>query len=233
MQNSINNIYSNIDNPNELLKYFDNDYVVANNLNENNILNFLNINMEYYSLTIDEIYYNDNSDITYYFVKGYVMQYSMLGDTNYSKDKYYLLVVDNNNHYSLKPLENITNLEEYAKKYTLVETTINNNSNFRRNKIDDENKIVTYINNFSVLMFLDSEKAYNMLDDETKKNYSNISIFNNNRENINNELFTKFWATSKNENEDNTVYKVQNKNQDTITITEYYPNDYKFGFKFN
>ena len=233
VQNSINTIFSNIENPSELLKYIDNDYIISNNLNENNILNFLDINMEYYSLTVEEIYYNDNSDITYYFVKGYVMQYSMLGDSDYSKDKYYLLVVDQNNHYSLRPLDNITNLEEYAKNYALVETTINNNSIFRRNKIEDEAKIITYINNFSVSMFLDSEKAYNMLDDETKESYPNITSFNNDRENINNRLFTKFNATSIKENEDNSVYKVQGIRQSTITITEYYPNDYKIGFRFN
>ena len=233
VQNSINTIFSNIENPSELLKYFDNDYIISNNLTENNILNFLDINMDYYSLTVEEIYYNDNSDITYYFVKGYVMQYSMLGDAKYFKDRYYLLVVDQNSHYSLRPLYNITNLEEYAKNYALVETTINNNSIFRRNKIEDETKIITYINNFSVLMFLDSAKAYNMLDDETKESYPNIISFNNDRENINNSLFTKFNATSIKENEDNTVYKVQGFRQSTITITEYYPNDYKIGFRFN
>ena len=233
VQNSINTIFSNIENPSELLKYFDNDYIISNNLTENNILNFLDINMDYYSLTVEEIYYNDNSDITYYFVKGYVMQYSMLGDAKYFKDRYYLLVVDQNSHYSLRPLYNITNLEEYAKNYALGETTINNNSSFIRNKIEDETKIITYINNFLVLMFLDSTKAYNMLDDETKESYPSIISFNNDRENINNSLFTKFNATSIKENEDNTVYKVQGFRQSTITITEYYPNDYKIGFRFN
>ena len=233
VQNTINTIFSNIGKPDELIKYFDNGYLISNNLNETNILNYLKVNMDNYTVTIEEIYYNDNSDITYYFIKSYIMQYSMLGDTNYEKDKYYLLIVDNNNHYSLKPLDNISNLEEYANNYSIEDITIDNDSKFEKNEIENETKIIAYINNFNNLMFIDLEKAYNMLDDETKKIYLNLDSFNSNLENINNNLFTKFSATSIKENENNNVYKVQDYKHRTITITEYYPNEYKIGFKFN
>ena len=233
VQNTINTIFSNIGKPDELIKYFDNGYLISNNLNETNILNYLKVNMDNYTVTIEEIYYNDNSDITYYFIKSYIMQYSMLGDTNYEKDKYYLLIVDNNNHYSLKPLDNISNLEEYANYYSIEDITIDNDSKFEKNEIENETKIIAYINNFNNLMFIDLEKAYNMLDDETKKIYLNLDSFNSNLENINNNLFTKFSATSIKENENNNVYKVQDYKHRTITITEYYPNEYKIGFKFN
>ena len=233
VQNTINTIFSNIGKPDELIKYFDNGYLISNNLNETNILNYLKVNMDNYTVTIEEIYYNDNSDITYYFIKSYIMQYSMLGDTNYEKDKYYLLIVDNNNHYSLKPLDNISNLEEYANNYSIKDITIDNDSKFEKNEIENETKIIAYINNFNNLMFIDLEKAYNMLDDETKKIYLNLDSFNSNLENINNNLFTKFSATSIKENENNNVYKVQDYKHRTITITEYYPNEYKIGFKFN
>ena len=76
------------------------------------------------------------------------------------------------------------------------------------------------------------DKAYEMLDDETKKKYSNLDSFVNDIDNIYANLFTSFKATSKKENDDNIVYKVQNRNMDTITITEYFPNDYKIGFNF-
>lgn len=233
VQNTVNTIYSNIEKPTELIKYFDNDYLASNNLNAENIIKYLKINKTRIRLTIDEIYYNSNSDITYYFIKGYIMEYSMNSNIDYYKDRYYLLIVDNNNHYSLRPLDNVNNLEEYANNYDLKEISINNNSKFTKNKIEEENKIIIYINNFINLMYLDTNEAYNMLDEETKKDYSNINSFNSNIENIKNKLFTKFWATSTNENNDHTVYKVQDKNHNTITITEYYPNEYKIGFKFN
>ena len=201
-------------------------------INEHNLMKILNINNYFTTYYVEEIYYNNNSDITYYFVKGYIKQNSMQGDSNYFKDRYCLLIVDQSNHYSLKLLDNINNLEEYAKNYELKETTINNNSNFKKIKIEDNIKIVAYINNFTDLMFLDSEKAYNMLDEETEKNYLNIVSFNNERENIENNSFNEFSAISIKENEDNTVYKVQDKNHNTITITEYYPNEFKIGIKF-
>ena len=81
-------------------------------------------------------------------------------------------------------------------------------------------------------MFLDVNKAYDMSDEETKEIYSSKNLFTNNINSIYENLFTSFYATSMKENEDNNVYKVQDRNYNTITITEYYPNDYKIGLKF-
>ena len=82
------------------------------------------------------------------------------------------------------------------------------------------------------LMFYDVNKAYNMLDDQTKEKYPDLNSFINNREVIADNLFTSFWYTNDNEDSDVFIYKVQNRGGDTITITEYYPNDFKIGFEF-
>ena len=130
------------------------------------------------------------------------------------------------------PLNDIKNIEEYAKNYDIKEIEINNNTKFRITELEDQDKIINYINTFTDLMFLDVNKAYDMLDEETKEIYSSKNLFTNNINSIYENLFTSFYATSMKENEDNNVYKVQDRNYNTITITEYYPNDYKIGLKF-
>ena len=233
VQGTINNIFIKSKNPSELLTYFSQDYILENDLNEENILKFLKIENDSLNFYAEEIYYNANSSVTYYFTKGYTLDYPAEEDiVKYNNLVFYLLIVDNRNHYVLKPLENIDNLEEYAKSYDKKAITIENDSLFNISEITDDNKLITYISNFINLMYLDVDKAYEMLDLKTKEIYPNINSFVNNRDNINNGLFTKFWATSTKENEDNIVYKVQNHDGDTITITEYYPNDYSIGFKF-
>ena len=232
VQNTLNNIFANIDNSSKLLTFFDNDYIYNNNLTKDNVLEVLKINEENLNIVVEEVYYNDNSDITYYFIKSYIMGYAMDDDVTYSSDKYYLLIVDENKQFILKPLENISNLEEFANNYEIKEVTINNDSKFKKNEVTEDNKLTTYITSFTNLMYLDTNKAYEMLDDNTKKEYLNLNNFKNNIDDISKSLFTTFRATYTKENEDNIVYKVQNHNGDTITITEYYPNDYKIGFNF-
>ena len=234
VQKTINDIFSYINDTSTFLTFFDNEYINSNNLTEDNILDYFQISKkDSINFVVEEIYFNDNSNITYYFIKCYTMEYEV-GEDNvtYHPNKYYLLIVDNNNHYVLKPLENITNLEEYAKTYDIKEVKINNNTKLKKYDLSDDNRVINYINNYSNLINLDITKAYEMLDDETKKQYYNLNSFVNDIDNIYANLFTTFKATSKKENGDNTIYKVQNRNMDTITITEYYPNDYKIGFSF-
>ena len=236
VQNALNDLYdkASTNNRAEIISLLDNDYVLENNITEDNVFEKLNFSTTFTNFIAEEIYYNINSSITYYFIKGYKNEYLMgvEGEIKYTKDLYYVLVVDNNNHYMLKPLENIKNLEEYANDYDLKKVEITNDSNFNQIEITENNKLIAYITNYINLMFLDVDKAYSMLNDDLKDKYSNLNSFINDVDNINEKLFTSFYATSSKENTDNIVYKVQNHDGDTITITEYYPNDYKIGFNF-
>ena len=165
-------------------------------------------------------------------MKGYIVGDSFIKEDTYDDNIYFLVIVDMDNNYSIMPLSDINNIEEYAKNYDIKETYIDNNTLFTETNLEEQDKIINYINNYSDLMFLDVDKAYNMLDDNTKEIYLNKNIFADNITNIYEKLFTSFYATSSKENTDNIVYKVQNHDGDTITITEYYPNDYKIGFNF-
>ena len=233
-QNTINYFYDvrEQNNAKELLTLLNEEYVNSNEITEANILDYIVLENDNINFHASEIYYNAESNITYYFMKGYIVGDSFIKEDTYDDNIYFLVIVDMDNNYSIMPLSDINNIEEYAKSYDIKETYIDNNTLFTETNLEEQDKIINYINNYSDLMFLDVDKAYNMLDDNTKEIYLNKNIFADNITNIYEKLFTSFYATSSKENTDNIVYKVQNHDGDTITITEYYPNDYKIGFNF-
>ena len=236
VQSAINSFYDKVsaNEKSEIVSLLDSNYVIENNITNDNVFEKMNLSTSFINFIVEEIYYNDNSNITYYFVKGYENEYLMGEDeyVKYNKNLFYLLVVDTNKHYVIKPLNNVNNLEEFANNYDINVVTINNDSKFKKREITEEKKVTSYITNYTNLIYSDSDKAYKMLDDNTKKNYLNLDSFINDIDNISDRLFIKIWSINTQENEDNIVYKVQNHNGDTITITEYYPNDYKIGFNF-
>ena len=219
-----------------ILELLNEDYKYSHNITENNVLTNIVLDNESVSFNVEEAYYNADSDITYYFLKGYIIGESFLDVATYNDNIYFLIIVDVDDNYVVMPLNNINNLEEYAKNYQIENLEINNNSQFEIVKLDDKNKISNYINKFSDLMFLDSNKAYNMLDVKTKAVYPNIDDFNNNINNIYQNIKTKFNYFEKEEYEDNVNYNVQTRDNDgntiSISIIEYYPYDYKIGFNF-
>ena len=144
----------------------------------------------------------------------------------------YLLKVDMENNYTIMPLKDIENLEEYAKDYNLNRLYIDNDTSFVTKKISDIDKLNSYIDNFKNLMFLDSNKAYNMLNDTTKIKYADLKSFMNNRDNIMSRLFDKFDNIDVTEENNMIIYNIKNNNNDSIVITEEYPNDYKIDFNF-
>ena len=219
-------------NASEFLELLEDKYVTENNLTESNVLNIIKTTNPLISYQANTIYYNPKSSVTYYFVNGYVVESTIEeGTPKYIKDVNYLVIVTNNK-YVIRPLGNVSDLETYAKNYNKVKIEINNSTKFSKNNVSNDNKVKGYIINFMDLMFYDVNKAYNMLDDQTKEKYPDLNSFINNREVIADNLFTSFWYTNDNEDSDVFIYKVQNRGGDTITITEYYPNDFKIGFEF-
>ena len=230
IQDAVNNFYTELfTNKEEALLLVDKNYVSKNNIDINNINEFFKINNENVNFIGEEIYYNIDSNMTYYFIKGYNTN---IDELKYTDNIYYLLKVDMDNNYSNMPLDDVENLEEYANEYYLKNIYIDNTSIFKINDILDVNKIVTYISIFKNLMDLNISKAFNMINDETKKLYSTQLDFENDRTNITNKLFTKFKSINVEYQDNIIIYKVQNYNGDTIIITEMFPNDFKIDFNF-
>lgn len=229
VQEVINNFYIELSNNQEkALLSLDESYVSKNNIDINNINEFITNITNIVNFKADEIYYNPDSNMTYYFIKGYIEDSNL----QYIDNLFYLLKVDMENNYSITPLKDITDLEEYANDYYLNRIYIENDNSFLINKIEDVSKMNMYITDFKDLMNINSNKAYERLNDSTKSKYNDLKSFENDKDYISEKLFTKFDSINVSQEEDSVIYNLYSNNGDTIIITEYYPNDYKIDFNF-
>lgn len=235
LQNTINNYYEMISNKEtfKLLNILDSDFIKAENINSVNIYNILGSNLQSVSYVIKNIYYNPNSSITYYFINGYFTNVSILDDDDFSEyipNLNYLIVVDSDNKYVIKPLDKNIDIKEYAKAYSIIDKDINSNETLVINNTSEKNKLSIYIGEFLNLMFYDSERAYNMLDNETKKLYSNSKDFENHIMDIYNKLSISIFAFSSKEITGEKVYDIIDDKQNKIILYEKGVMDYKIQY---
>lgn len=232
IQNTINDYYTKLsikDNAG-LYKILEKSYILENNITANNVTDVIYSNYETVNYTAKEIYYNKNSSVTYYFVNGYVFNQTIMEDDfSYEKSVNYMIIVKNS-YYVIRPLSNQIEIENYAKNYNIKDIDINSKTKLVTTSVSEKNKLITYITEFMNLLILDNERAYNMLDDETKNKYYSYDYFYTQRYDIYNNFSANIFATSKTENEENIIYSIKDSNQRTIKITEFRIMDYKIGF---
>ncbi|MBQ7030934.1 MAG: hypothetical protein IJN13_00995 [Bacilli bacterium] len=232
IQNTINDYYTKLsikDNAG-LYKILEKSYILENNITANNVTDVIYSNYETVNYTAKEIYYNKNSSVTYYFVNGYVFNQTIMEDDfSYEKNVNYMIIVKNG-YYVIRPLSNQIEIENYAKNYNIKDIDINSKTKLVTTSVSEKNKLITYITEFMNLLILDNERAYNMLDDETKNKYYSYDYFYTQRYDIYNNFSANIFATSKTENEENIIYSIKDSNQRTIKITEFRIMDYKIGF---
>lgn len=232
IQNAINTYYEMLigkDN-NSLYKILEEEYVIENNITPNNVTNIINSNYEVVSFIAKEIYYNANSTVTYYFINGYVFNQTVMEDYYSYEGSVNYLLIEKNGKYVIKPLTTDININNYAKNYEIKDININNNFFVSEVLITEKTKLVTYITEFKNLLILDSLRAYDMLDDETKSKYINYEEFYNQRYDIYNKLATNIYGIAKEENNNSVEYNIKDINQATIKITEHRVMDYKIGY---
>lgn len=234
LQNSINNYYSMLanKNTNSLLDILDDDFKKEKQINSSNIYNIINSDYETVSYIAKSIYYNPNSSISYYFINGYLTNMTMMEDKfQYYPSINFLIVVDNKNrHMVIKPLENNLNIETFAKNYDIKSKNITSKNFLSSYTISEKNKLIVYITEFINLMVYDNERAYLMLDDNTKKKYSGSEDFKNQMMDIYNRLSTSIFGFSFKEINGEKVYSIIDDKQNKITIYEKNIMNYKIGY---
>ncbi len=233
MQKVINDFYTLMVNKDRegLFKILDEEYKNENKITESNVISKFANNYSTTSYIAKEIYYNKDSNITYYFINGYFVNYGMMEeDGEYLSNVNYLVIVSNGG-YVIKPIPDNINIGNYARSYKLEEIKIDNGEKIERVNLDLEDKLLLYLSEFyNNIMLNDSNKAYNMLDNKTKKKYPTITDFQNNYGEIWNKYTATIFSYAKQEYKNYTVYNIVDNNQNKVTITEYNIMDYKIAF---
>ncbi|MCM1052964.1 MAG: hypothetical protein NC483_03205 [Ruminococcus sp.] len=234
LQKLINDYYLMLSNNEtiKLLSVLDNEYINDKAITSNNIYSIIKSDYEMTTFTAKNIYYNPNSTTTYYFINGYLIDDEMMGEnSNYYENINYLITVDETNrNYTIMPLENNINIEDYAKKYNITQKEISNSFNFSYINVSEETKLTSYLNEFLNLLIYDNNKAYNLLQDATKKEYQNANDFKNKMLDIYSRFSSKIFSYSKKENGNTIIYNIKDDNQNSITIIESGIMDYKIAY---
>ncbi len=234
LQNTINSYYNMLANKktDNLLKILDEDFKKEKHITNSNLYSIINSEYETVSFIAKSIYYNPNSSITYYFVNGYLTNLTMMEDDyQYYPNINFLIVVDEKTNYCcIKPLDNSINVSDYSKSYDIKEKKITSEYLLSSYTMSEKNKLSVYITEFLDLMVYDNNRAYNMLDEITKKKYQNRMDFENNLLDIYNNISTIIFGYSVKENNGEKVYSITDDYQNKITIYEKNTMNYKISY---
>lgn len=201
--NSIINDYYKLmidDNKSAILNVLDDNYIATHKINKNNVKNYMEQNYESISYISKYMYVKGANNKLYYFIKGEAQCYDFAAEILYEKeDVNYLVTVDlNNKSYSITPIVSSIVVFNYAQDYKMTKTAIESNSDnkYRTNDISDKNVTIYYLNYYKTMLYLNTEKAYNMLDSESKALYQNYEAFVNNLATIYDNLSTNLLSYS-------------------------------------
>ena len=212
-----------------LYEMLDREYIKENNISISNINAVLKKSYIDVNYNIKNIYYNAESDVTYYFVDGYVLNYTV-DTTDFIDNVQFLIIVDESTScYELRPIET-SNILEYAKNYNLTAKDITGKNTFITKTISLERKLTLYLSNFILLLVEFPEQSYAILTNEKQEEFGNIDNFKNQVLEIYDKLSPVIFSYASSEEDDRTVYSVKDNKQNSITIYEYGIMNYQISF---
>ena len=171
---------------------------------------------DFYSYISTEMYYKTNDLIDTYFIKGFTLEGAI--EPQYKKDVMFLLKAKGLK-YQIEEI-NANDIKEYANDYKVEETDINSELMIPSFKLNEQNKLIYYLTVFTSLLNYDSEEAYKYLSDNQKADYSDVSTFKNNANEIVKSIpiDASDYKVSKNGNKSEYTISTDSKSQ--IKITE-------------
>lgn len=206
-----------------LYDILDEDYLKEKRLIKSTAVEYFNPNEYMFNLNITDEYYSCNNKNCYYFVKLNGLE----GDTDVhlvSPDKFYLLLVDLvNETFSLRPIDGITNLKDYALKYKLVDRIIPSN---KHNKYSEKEFNKLYIINY----YLSYARYLLFYDQSTAANYMDVKYFDN-LDYYATELGNIVYSYKSSSNDIYTEYKIVLHDGCELSILDYSPMKFKIVFK--
>ena len=234
LQRIINNYYDIIrsNDAERLYNVLVENYIYNNNITLNNVLSILDNSYEDTSYIAKDIQYIEGENITYYIINGYLLnQIIVTEELQYNSDVNFMVIIKNNT-YAIYPLQDV-DINEFLERYDFKnDENINFANTYTNVFVVVENKLTTYINEFLTLMFVDSQRAYNMLSDESKDLYGSLDNFNQRLYNIYQSISPVVFSYYVNELDDYVEYDIIDNNTNRITIYEYNTMNYSINIDF-
>lgn len=220
----INNYYTNLENKDSaaLIGIVDNVYQITHSLNIGNIFNHLKSQADEVTYYSKKIYVKSMNEYSYYFVTGEAQNYDFGEEvlTEENNVNYLVIINTKENIYSITPLDKV-NIASYANEYKVNDRKIINKNGYNvynENEISAENVAVFYLSYYQNLLYLNTEKAYEMLAGKT--NYPTLEVFTKNLETLYEFIDTNLLSYSSKGQDGNKSYSVIMDNQNRMTLKE-------------
>ncbi len=208
-------------------------YISQNNLNRNNILANIPSFSDSPTYQAKNMYYQENGDIYTFYVIGDILINNYEDTTIFKENQKYLLIVDYNTFgIQIYPLNDSDNLTTLPFDVSNISITKNNYNEFKSSKLITDNYICNlYYAQFYSLLLNDLDKSYNLLKDETKNRYPNLTeyrqYFKDNIEKISPQI-TNCESTTRNSKR---IYTITDALNNSFTFEETSIMNYQVNFK--
>ena len=204
-------------------------YISSNNINYDNLFNYVNKYAGLCSLGVEEIYFVQVDDNYLYYVNGVVLE-DDYDNATIVDDNFSVVVLNDvsNNTYAIYPLKGNDN---YKKIINSIEN-INIDSNSVNKSVNDlsfynrKDICKMYFADFMSKLYNNIDGAYKKLDNAMLKQYSSLSAFN---EYIDTNI-KRFSSLTKSCEYSNGVYYVVDSKDNNYTITEEAVMKYRVSF---
>lgn len=210
----------------KLLNIYDNGYIKLHKISKKNISNYYDTEFQDISFFSKEMYVKGKNDADYYFVKGETQKYNFIDEEiTEGNNVYFMVIVDNfNSTYSIYPLSNISSTYTYASNYNIPSNksiTDNDSNTFIEKEYSDYTIAEYYVNYYRSILFLNTERAYNMTGTLAKAKYPELKDFSKDLENIyTNVLGAKLSGYNVTGEAGSRRYILNSGSEITVTITE-------------
>ena len=157
----------------KIIKLLDLEYITENNINEDNVLNY--IGKQKTAFIALDMYESELHNVCSYIVEG------IADDEKLNTKIFYMVKLDTNNYtFSIIPLSSkkYNNIDEVEDSENMEEIQNNDENSFDYNRIKDDEEISKYFTYYCKLAINNTKKAYEILEKDYKdKRFNQYSKF--------------------------------------------------------
>ena len=234
VQKIINDYYNAIFNEDtsKILEMLDPIYKEENMIQANNLYSFIQ-NVGIANYLAYEIYYNPNSSVTYYFVDGSLSGNSVMGDDyTFFLDVQFVIIVDNDYHYVLKPIKT-DNIFSFAQDYEMTERKLDSDLTFEGVSVSVQSKLSNYMAIFVNFLIDNPSEAYKLLSSSFNKHYGSEKKFIDESFQLYEKISSKIFSYSSESSGEENIYTIIDDKQNKWIIHENRVMDFDISIEVN
>lgn len=227
VNNIINKYYSYAVNHNydSILEIFDSDYIMTNKIVKSNANKFVDVSSDEVSYYAKNMYRKGQGGVRYYFASGEMQKYDFTNEElNEVNNISFMVIIDyNSGTFSITPLASTDDIVNVAKEYELPKSKVIKKSNvnvYEEQSYTDEIISVYYVSYFKNMLYLNSDKAYNMLSTQTKVKYPELKNFSDDLSNIYESIMPNLFSYGVSGSDGKRKYSLIMNNQKEIVFQE-------------